>query len=129
MSSASVLRRALPIAAVAFAALAPSAAALVPGDPLFSEQWALQRGAPLDGAAAWALAGTGAGTTVAVLDTGIDARHPDLRDVLWTNPDEIPGNGIDDDRDGWVDDVHGFDFVRGDGDPVTRRVTAPTSRA
>jgi subtilisin family serine protease len=117
MLRVSVLLRALLPAVLVLAALAPPAAALVPGDPLFSEQWALQSGAPLDGPAAWALAGTGAQTTVAVLDTGIDAGHPDLRGALWTNPGEIAGNRIDDDRNGWVDDVHGFDFVRGDGDP------------
>jgi len=60
----------------------------------------------------------GAGITVAVIDTGIDYTHEDLREQMWVNPGEIPGNGIDDDNNGWVDDVHGADFVNQDGDPM-----------
>ncbi len=48
---------------------------------------------------------------VAVLDTGMDINHEDLKDVIWTNKDEIPGNGIDDDHNGYVDDVHGWNFL------------------
>ncbi len=48
---------------------------------------------------------------VAVLDTGLDINHEDLKDVIWTNKDEIPGNGIDDDHNGYVDDVHGWNFL------------------
>ena len=44
---------------------------------------------------------------VAVIDTGIDYNHPDLRDEMWKNPDEIAGNGIDDDQNGYIDDVFG----------------------
>jgi len=54
---------------------------------------------------------------VAVVDTGVDLDHPDLRDALWRNPREVPGNGVDDDRDGFVDDVHGADIAGRDGDP------------
>lgn len=50
---------------------------------------------------------------VAVIDSGIDTTHEDLRPVLWTNPNEIPGNGIDDDKNGYVDDVHGWNFLGG----------------
>lgn len=50
---------------------------------------------------------------VAVIDSGIDTLHEDLKDVLWTNPKEIPGNGIDDDKNGYVDDVHGWNFLGG----------------
>ncbi len=50
---------------------------------------------------------------VAVLDSGVDGEHEDLKDVMWTNPGEIPGNGIDDDRNGYVDDIHGWNFIGG----------------
>lgn len=50
---------------------------------------------------------------VAVIDSGIDIDHEDLKDVLWTNEDEIPGNGIDDDKNGYVDDIHGWNFIGG----------------
>ncbi|WP_417431461.1 S8 family serine peptidase [Halpernia sp.] len=55
--------------------------------------------------------------TVAVLDSGVQIDHPALKNNLWTNPNEIPGNGIDDDKNGYIDDVHGWNFIGGkDGD-------------
>ena len=50
---------------------------------------------------------------VAVIDSGIDTLHEDLKAILWTNPKEIPGNGIDDDHNGYVDDIHGWNFIGG----------------
>lgn len=56
---------------------------------------------------------------VAVIDSGIDIEHEDLKDVLWVNKDEVPGNGIDDDKNGYVDDIHGWNFIGGaDGQNV-----------
>ncbi len=55
---------------------------------------------------------------IAVIDSGIDYNHPDLAANVWTNPNEIPGNGIDDDGNGVVDDVHGFNAARKTGDPM-----------
>jgi subtilisin family serine protease len=65
---------------------------------------------------------------VAVIDSGIDTLHEDLKSVLWTNPKEVPGNGIDDDKNGYVDDIHGWNFLGGkdgrsvkeDSDEATR---------
>jgi subtilisin family serine protease len=103
--------------AVAIAALcAAPAAAAVRSDPELPDQWALRGDAPMGAASAWARATAGA-VTVAIVDTGVDLSHPDLAPNLWTNPGEIPGNGIDDDADGYVDDVHGADLLNGDGDP------------
>ncbi|MCW5925051.1 MAG: S8 family serine peptidase [Saprospiraceae bacterium] len=50
---------------------------------------------------------------VAVLDSGVDPNHEDLKDIMWVNPGEIPGNGIDDDGNGYVDDIHGWNFLGG----------------
>jgi subtilisin family serine protease len=85
-------------------------------DPRLDEQWPLQGDAPMGIDSAWRQT-TGGDVTVAVIDSGIDLTHPDLVPNLWTNPGEIPGNGIDDDHNGYVDDVHGFDFIDGDGTP------------
>ncbi len=62
--------------------------------------------------------GSRTGPVVAVVDGGIDYHHPDLANNVWTNPGEIPGDGIDNDGNGVVDDVHGFDAANKDGDPM-----------
>ncbi len=59
----------------------------------------------------------GEGVVVAVIDSGLDIGHPDIDDNLWRNPGEIAGNGIDDDGNGYVDDIHGWDFADDDADP------------
>jgi len=66
----------------------------------------------------WAAGVRGAGVVVAILDTGTRYTHVDLADHLWTNTDEIPNNGIDDDSNGYVDDYIGYDFANDDGDPM-----------
>jgi hypothetical protein len=55
---------------------------------------------------------------VAVIDTGADTGHPDLDGNLWVNEDEIPGNGKDDDNNGYVDDVNGWDFYNLEAAPI-----------
>lgn len=88
--------------------------ALVSSDPLVSQQWYLDAiGAPR----AWDVTIGNPATVVAVLDIGVDLDHPDLADAIWTNPREVAGNGVDDDGNGYVDDVHGWDFVGHDNDP------------
>ncbi|MBD2329109.1 S8 family peptidase [Alkalinema sp. FACHB-956] len=67
---------------------------------------------------AWARGYTGQNVVVAVIDTGVDYTHPDLENNIWYNSSEIFGNGIDDDRNGYIDDVMGWDFVNGDNSPM-----------
>ncbi|MDJ0839566.1 MAG: S8 family serine peptidase [Acidobacteriota bacterium] len=96
-----------------------------PDDPLFPQQWGLlndgsnggTEGADIDVTAAWDTTTGSDEVIVAVLDSGIALDHPDLVPNLWVNTDEIPDNGVDDDNNGYVDDVHGYDFGDMDGSP------------
>ncbi|WP_293076587.1 S8 family serine peptidase, partial [Okeania sp. SIO3B5] len=100
--------------------------ATVPNDPSFGQLWGLnntgQTGgtsdADIDAPEAWDIQTGSNNVVVGVIDTGIDYNHPDLADNMWTNPGEIAGNGIDDDGNGYVDDVYGYDFAYGDSDPL-----------
>jgi subtilisin family serine protease len=96
----------------------------VPNDPRFAEEWGLQNtGQTINGLAggksgndinvisAWDRTVGTPTTVVADIDTGYRSDSPDLGPVEWTNPGEIAANGIDDDGDGFIDDVHGWDFV------------------
>ena len=65
---------------------------------------------------------------VAVLDSGIDTTHEDLKTILWTNTKEIPGNGIDDDKNGYIDDVHGWNFLGGKNGQSVKRAPDERSR-
>jgi subtilisin family serine protease len=93
--------------------------ATIPDDPHVPDQWYVQDagGADIHLPDAWDVAKGDASVVIAILDTGVDLGHPDLASRIWTNPGEISGNGIDDDHDGFADDVHGWDFGDGDNDP------------
>jgi subtilisin family serine protease len=102
--------------------------AVTPNDPYFVDGslWGLhntgQNGgaadADIDAPEAWALRTNASTTLVGVIDTGIDYNHEDLKDNMWVNPHEIPGNGIDDDGNGYVDDVYGINIINSNGDPM-----------
>ena len=85
-----------------------------PNDPYFPSQWNLSR---IEAPAAWDITTGSDKVVVAFIDSGVDLDHPEFKDKIWTNPGEIPGNGIDDNGNGKVDDVHGWDFVNWDGEP------------
>lgn len=99
---------------------------VIPNDPSFGDQWALnntgQNGgtpdADIDAPEAWDITNGDTNIIVGVIDTGIDYEHEDLEDNIWTNWDEIPDNGIDDDNNGYIDDIHGWDFINNDNDPM-----------
>ena len=76
--------------------------------------WALDA---IEAPAVWDQGYTGQGVLVAVVDSGVSA-HSDLFDKIWVNPDEIPGNRRDDDQNGYIDDVNGWDFVSKDNSPI-----------
>lgn len=82
-------------------------------DPAISQQWYLNT---LKMNQVWDYA-RGAGQVVAVIDAGVDIDHPDLINQIWTNQKEIAGDKIDNDRNGFIDDIHGWDFVDRDNDP------------
>jgi len=99
--------------------------AYFPNDPLFPQQWPLhntgQTGglpdADLDAAEAWDITRGSWGLTIAILDDGLDIAHPDLRGNVYVNTREVPANGRDDDGNGYVDDVTGWDFYANDNNP------------
>lgn len=85
---------------------------VIPPDqnPYWQHQWYLRQ---IQAPQAWlALPTSTKEVVVAVIDAGVDITHPDLKDAIWVNPGEIPGNGIDDDQNGFIDDVHGWNFAR-----------------
>lgn len=93
----------------------------IPNDPSYASLWGLSNSvlssADINADKAWDY-GTSTSVITAVIDTGIDYRHQDLAANIWNNTDEIGGNGIDDDRNGYVDDIRGWDFANNDNDPM-----------
>lgn len=94
-------------------------------DPMLPDQWHYKnmgsaaispnavKGGDINVTDVWKTLGCGGDPDiiVAVVDEGVKYTHPDLKDNMWTNAKEIPGNGIDDDKNGYIDDIHGFNFV------------------
>jgi subtilisin family serine protease len=101
---------------------------VIPDDPNFFQQWALKNygiflgnyistpGADIKADQAWDITLGNPNVIIALTDTGVDQGHPDLANSIYTNPGEIPGNGIDDDHNGYIDDVHGFNVAEQNGD-------------
>jgi len=106
---------------------------ILPNDPEFDKQWHLRNigippnnptspypwlaGADIDASHGWNYTTGSPSIVVAIVDTDVKLDDPELASRLWVNPGEIAGNGIDDDENGQIDDVHGYDFFNGDGDP------------
>ena len=102
----------------------------IPNDTLFSQLWGLHNtgqtvrgvtgtaGADIHAAEAWDITTGSSNVIIAVIDTGIAYDHPDLAPNMWTNPGEIPNDGIDNDGNGYVDDYYGYDFSNNDSDPM-----------
>lgn len=100
----------------------PAAPAATTGaDPLFSKQWGMN---DIGVSAAWNINRGTNKIIVAVIDTGVDYTHEDLLPNLWRNPKEIPNNGIDDDNNGYIDDVIGWDFLSNDNKPYDLAATS-----
>ncbi|NIN51550.1 MAG: S8 family serine peptidase [Nitrososphaeria archaeon] len=99
---------------------------LTPNDPNFFKLWGLhntgQTGgtsdADIDAPEAWDIQTGSSDVVIAVIDTGVDYNHVDLSENIWTNPKEIPNNNKDDDGNGYVDDVYGWDFYNDDNNPM-----------
>lgn len=101
-------------------------ASILPNDSLLSRLWGLRNSGQTGGTPdadvsaenAWDVTTGSASVLVGVIDTGVDYNHPDLAANIFTNPGEIAGNGVDDEGNGFVDDVHGWNFLAGTNDPL-----------
>jgi len=100
--------------------------ATTPNDPGYSQLWGLnnigQSGgtadADIDAPEAWDIQRGNPNLVIGVIDSGVDYNHPDLVGNIWTNPGEIAGDGIDNDSNGYIDDVRGWDFAYNDNNPM-----------
>ncbi len=111
-SSPKVWYFALGVAFLIFVKIQPVQAAVI-DDTFAGKQWYL---GAIKAPQAWDITTGTQDVVVAVIDSGVDIDHPDLKDNIWVNPHEVADNGKDDDEDGLTDDVHGWNFVKNDGD-------------
>jgi subtilisin-like proprotein convertase family protein/subtilisin family serine protease len=90
-----------------------------PNDSLYPQQWHLNSAtAGIKAPTAWDITPGGSSSiAIAIVDDGIELTHPDLQPNIWVNTGEIPGDGIDNDGNGWIDDVNGWDFTANDNNP------------
>jgi serine protease len=101
-------------------------ASVIPDDSSFADLWGMnntgQSGgvadADIDAPEAWDISTGSHDVIVGVIDTGVDHTHPDLMANIWSNPGEIAGDGIDNDGNGYIDDIHGINAISGVGDPM-----------
>ena len=89
-------------------------ASMIPSDPYYNKQWYLKR---INAEEAWDYVRQSPDVIIAIVDSGVQIDHPDLANNIWRNPGEIPGNGRDDDNNGFIDDINGWDFVNNVADP------------
>lgn len=108
------MRRLIATVLICALALQATGAFAAPNDPDLGKLWYLDA---LDIRSVWEREMGTSEVVVAVIDAGIDIYHPDLRDAIWVNQREISGDGIDNDHNGYVDDIRGWDFVDDDNDP------------
>ena len=87
---------------------------VIPNDPQYSQLWGMPKISAEQG---WEMEMGSKDVVVGVIDTGFDYTHPDLAANIWTNPNEIAGNGVDDDGNGYIDDIHGISAINDNGDP------------
>ena len=88
--------------------------AIIPSDPYFNSQWYLNR---IKAPEAWDITRESPEIVIAIIDSGIQVKHQDLKDNIWRNENELINNGIDDDGNGFIDDINGWDFVENRADP------------
>jgi len=89
-------------------------ASIIPSDPYFDKQWYLKR---IKAAETWDKQWDANKIIIAIIDSGVQTNHPDLKDNIWINSDEIPNNSKDDDGNGFIDDYNGWDFIENNSDP------------
>jgi len=89
-------------------------AAIVPSDSYYKNQWYLKK---INAEDAWNIIRESPQVIIAIIDSGVQIKHPDLKDNIWSNTKEVANNKIDDDKNGFIDDINGWDFIENTPDP------------